>query len=434
MESQTEIVAAAEALRTWVRGQRASWADGDRASASVSALSRPAPAWRPSPPVPASAPVTAPPAAPPPSHPAVATTPALAPVPAPAPVHEPTPAPEPTVAHAATQVVDAPSEWPSTPYAGSGSTVIVAEPTFFARLWVRVAMAAVLLLAVVGGYMGVSRRSALAIGAAAFASTPEGAEVHVDGKPVGRTPVRVELGPGAHAVEFRLASATRTQTIVIARGADLPVSVDWNAKPIGSLQVSSTPSGARVSIDGKLRGQTPLSLDDLPAGPHTVVIDSTEGTVRRKVQIAAGGTETLNESIYPGWLHVSAPIDVTILDGGTPALLDDGNRVLLKPGMHTVRIENRELAFSQTRQVEIEPGGTTKVAVEVPTSTLSVTGSTGAEVFVDGVKAGETPLADFKVALGTHDVMVVGKTGATRHATARVTTRPLQLDISLDRP
>ncbi len=404
MESQADIVAAAETLRTWVRGQRASWTAGD-----VAVMEPRVAIMAPAPQPTLALPVAAPPA------------PVAAPLPAPAPAAEPS-----------TQS-ERPAAWPSPSYPG-GATVIVAEISIVERTWFRAALAALLILSIGGGYMVMSRRAPDAIGAAAFASTPDGSEVFVDGAPVGRTPVRVELTAGTHTVEFTMNAATRSQKIAVEQGGEVPVMVDWRQKAIGSLQVNSTPTGAKVSVDGKLRGQTPLTLSDLPAGSHTVLIDSSEGAVRRRVQVSEGVTETLTESIYPGWLHVSSPIEVTILDAGKPALLDDSNRVLLKPGAHTVRIENRELAFSQTQRVEIEPGGTTRIAIEVPASTLTVTGSTGAEVFVDGVKAGETPLTEFTVTLGTHDVMVVDRSGVTRHASAKVTTKPLQLEISVERP
>jgi hypothetical protein len=212
------------------------------------------------------------------------------------------------------------------------------------------------------------------------------------------------------------------------------VNVDWNPRRVGTLQVSSTPAGSKVTIDGHLRGQTPVTLSDLTVGTHTVHIESSEGSVRRKVDIAEGRTESLAESIYPGWLHVSAPVDVSIVDGTKGMLLDDSNRILLKPGDHTIRIENRLLEFSETKQVTIEPGGTTKVSVEVPMSTLTVTGSTGAEVLIDGTNAGETPLTDFQVKPGAHDIMVIDKSGVTRHASVTVTTKPTQIDIPLGRP
>ncbi len=267
-------------------------------------------------------------------------------------------------------------------------------------------------------------------GTAAFDSVPAGAEVLVDGSIVGTTPVRVDLPSGNHAVEFRLDAATRTQNINVRKGHETAVNIEWNPPRFGGLQVTSNPTGAKVLVDGHERGVTPLTLAGLLVGPHVVQIESTEGSVRRKVDIAEGETEALVESIYPGWLHVSAPIEVTVIDGTRAVQLDDRSRALLKPGAHTLRIENRTFDFTETRQVQIEPGGTTRVAVEPPGSTLTIIGSTGAAVFVDGVKAGETPLANYAVKLGTRDIMVVDSSGTTRHATVIVTTKPVQLDLT----
>ena len=434
MESQGEIVIAAEALRVWVRGQQAAW-DDESDQIPVPSPVRTAPAVVPSIPVP--------PVAPPPQAAVVpeAITPRPVSLPLPAPVSAPPPVPQPVVevptpvvaaapasAVAAAQTSDRPAPAQSIPFAAADFA-----PAASAK-WRVAAVVALVALVVGGGFIWRRGAASPRVGAAAFDSLPAGAQVFVDGKPVGTTPVRVELNPGPHAVEFKLKDATRTQTIQIAKGLELPVNIEWNPRKKGGLQITSTPTPARVSIDGHERGQTPLTLGDLPVGTHTVQIESAAGSVRRKVEVTDGRTETLAESIYPGWLHVSAPIEVTVSDAGKGLQLDDGHRVLLKPGVHAIRIDNRELDFSLTRQVEIEPGGTARVAVEVPTSTLTVTGSTGAEVFVDGAKAGEIPLEEYRVKLGTRDVMVVDQSGVTRHVTVTVTTRPARIDVAATRP
>lgn len=218
------------------------------------------------------------------------------------------------------------------------------------------------------------------------------------------------------------------------RGQTLPVAVDWNAKVYGGLQVSSTPSDAVVLVDGHDRGKTPLTLDDVVVGSHTVVIESSEGTVRRKIEVREGKTEVLAESIYAGWLKVDIPIEITVVDNGRAVQLDDSNRVLLKPGTHALRIENRKLGFAATRQVDIEPGGTATVALDVAPSTLSVTGTAGADVFVDGVRAGTIPLSEFQVKLGRHDLMIVAPGGETRHSAVTVGTAPAQVDVTFTKP
>ena len=44
------------------------------------------------------------------------------------------------------------------------------------------------------------------------------------------------------------------------------------ASSVGSLNLSTEPSGVAVLIDGQLRGETPLSLDSLEAGQHTLTL------------------------------------------------------------------------------------------------------------------------------------------------------------------
>jgi hypothetical protein len=281
-----------------------------------------------------------------------------------------------------------------------------------------------------GGYVAWSRyASAPRLGTAVIESTPSGVAVIVDGTAAGKTPMRLELAAGAHDVELLLRGVSRRQQITIARGAETAVSIDWNAKPTGGLQVSSEPAGARVLIDGRERGVTPLELHDLAAGEHAVRLESAEGSVSRTVRIGAGRTESITESIYPGWIHVSAPFDVTVMEGSRGVQLDSSSRALLEPGAHTLRLQNRSFAFSESRQIVVEPGGTTEVSIASPTSSLTVAGPAGAEVFVDGERVGQIPLASYPVKLGTRDVMVVEPSGATHHRSLMITAAPATLAI-----
>lgn len=406
METQPEIVAAAEAVRTWVQAQRSGWR-----SQGSSAL--------------------------PGSTPAGLVASVAAAIPAPAPFTLPIPTPEPLPEFDVSSGLNV-----AAPVSSSSTIVrdveIAISVPLFARTWVRamagLAAVAFLAVALLVGPSGVKRLMPARTGIAVLGSEPPGAEVTIDGTPAGSTPLKLELAAGRHSVEFKMKEATRRQTIDIERGRETAVAIDWNAKPLGTLRVEARPMPARVLVDGKERGTAPLTLSDLPVGTHTVEIETAEGSVRRKVEIAEGRTESVSEEIFPGWLHVSAPIDITVLDGRRAVQLDDSNRALLKPGVHTIRLQNRALEIAETRQVTIEPGATTDVSIAPPESTLTVTGAIGAEVFVDGTRAGEIPLTDYKVPPGRHDVMVVDRSGATRHSSVTVTARPARLDVTFTSP
>jgi hypothetical protein len=128
-------------------------------------------------------------------------------------------------------------------------------------------------------------------------STPAGARVFVDGREEGRTPVAVrELGRGEHRVRVvRDGYATEERRIMItasrpaqamtvplsparvaqvpAERMPIPATPGTTGRFVGALTVDSRPSSAKVFIDGKLVGSTPLQLAGLDAGEHAVRIE-----------------------------------------------------------------------------------------------------------------------------------------------------------------
>lgn len=204
-------------------------------------------------------------------------------------------------------------------------------------------------------------------------------------------------------------------------------------KATGGLRVSSTPVGARVSVDGKMRGVTPLALEDLNAGRHTIEIKSEAGTVQRTVTVAADQTAEVNESIFSGWLAVYSPFDLVITEGGRGLRLDDRNQIMLPPGHHELRLANRALGYEDVRQVDLTPGEVTTLSLKPPPSTLTVTATEPADVWLDNARVGETPLNALPVELGSHDIVVRRAAGGERRFTVTITVRPFTLDVDFSK-
>jgi len=130
-------------------------------------------------------------------------------------------------------------------------------------------------------------------------STPAGATVFVDGREHGRTPVAIrDLSRGAHRVRLvrdGYAPAERrvvitpsrpAQSIVVPLAAPratasrgtrstipAPSSPATMGRYSGDLVIESKPPGAKVYLDNKLAGTTPLSLPMVPAGSHAVRLE-----------------------------------------------------------------------------------------------------------------------------------------------------------------
>lgn len=151
-------------------------------------------------------------------------------------------------------------------------------------------------------------------------STPAGARVSVDGRERGRTPVVVrDLERGAHRVRVeRDGYATGERRVVITtsrpaqsmtlelRGAaaarrdvqPAPTTPATLGALAGALSIDSRPTGAKVFIDGKLVGSTPLLLSRVEAGEHAVRIEG-DGYRRwsSSVRIVAGERNRVTASL-----------------------------------------------------------------------------------------------------------------------------------------
>jgi hypothetical protein len=299
----------------------------------------------------------------------------------------------------------------------------------------RVGIAAgILAVALMGwSYFGKSA-PAPSTGTAVLESVPNGSQVLVDGKDFGITPVTAALPVGPHTVEFRFRKSTRTVHVAISLGGRVVQRVDWALKPTGRLHVTSEPAGARVLVDGTARGSTPLQLDDLAVGAHTVVLQSAAGSVRRSVNVGADETVEVAETIFAGWLTVLSPFQLEISEGTRAIRLDDRNQIMLKPGPHELRLENRALAFQEIRKVDIRPGETAVLSIVPPHSALTVTSTVPAEIWLDGVHIEHTPLVGFALELGTRELVVKSANGDERRFTLTVTAKPVVISADFSKP
>jgi hypothetical protein len=198
----------------------------------------------------------------------------------------------------------------------------------------------------------------------------------------------------------------------------------------GSLRVTSTPSGARVLVDGKPRGVTPLNLTDLSTGRHEVTLQSDAGSVQRTVTVTTTAATVVDEAIFSGFVTVYAPFDVTVSEKGRVLRADDRHQIMLPPGAHELRVFNRALAYDVVRRVEVKPGGATNLQLTPDPSALTVTAAETAEVWVDGSRIGDTPLNAAPIPLGIHDIVVKRAGGGERRFTVTVGTKPVTLNVA----
>ena len=251
----------------------------------------------------------------------------------------------------------------------------------------------------------------------------------------GTTPVTIEVasqGAPGHTVSISLSGYETWSTSVSgnpASGQTIPVTAYLTAiQSYGSISVTSDPSGATAVLDGGPSQTTPCTFTGVSPGSHT--INASKGgytSVSRTVTVSGGSTAqvsvTLNK-VAPdtGTIYVvSTPQGANayvdgVYYGITPALASG-----LAPGNHQVRISLS--GFQEwVGTVYVTSGSTVTVTqtlrIGTPTPTQSPTqpsgtGSaavsstpSGAQVFMDNMYQGITPLTISPVQPGTHSFLI----------------------------
>jgi len=139
-------------------------------------------------------------------------------------------------------------------------------------------------------------------------SSPAGATVYLDGTVAGQTAsngvLKIDnVRSGNHNIRVEMAGYQPYSTTVNVQVSTV-TDVTANLLPVqaftGALSVSSTPAGASVFIDNALRGLTPITLTDITAGSHQVLL-KLDGYQDYSVtqQVNAGATNTIATILNP---------------------------------------------------------------------------------------------------------------------------------------
>lgn len=172
-------------------------------------------------------------------------------------------------------------------------------------------------------------------------SDPSGAEVFIDGRRTGVTPVTVaDLGEGPHAVEVRAPVGAAAREVTITAGAT------------SNLYLALSTPGPGMG----------------------------------------------------GWIVPPRGPAVEIFEGDRLVGTSAQSRIMLPAGRHALTLVSEPLGFRHDQTVTITPASTVALRVDWPTAPLNVNALPWAEVKIDGNGVGQTPLGALALPIGTHQV------------------------------
>lgn len=249
-----------------------------------------------------------------------------------------------------------------------------------------------------------------------LATRPEtGAEVLVDGEPVGRTPLVAEIRPGRHRVEFRAERYLPEQREIDVEGGGTRQALTVELTPSWApVSLATTPAGATVLVDGEPAGTTPATLE-LEAG-------------RREIEVRLAG--------YNAWRTELDVVANRPVELPSVALVQADGRVELAstPSEASVSVDG-EYRGRTPLTLSLRPGRThritlTKPGYEPATRELTVEADSGRRIAVElAAQYGEVEVASEPPQA---EIWVDGSRAGTTPATLRLTALPHEIEVRLD--
>jgi len=247
-------------------------------------------------------------------------------------------------------------------------------------------------------------------------SDPPGATVWINEQQRGTTPLEIpQINAGAYTVKlFQSLYYEERETFEIKPGTEFVKT--YTLRPqFGSVELTSNPPGAEVTVQGVLWGKTPLTRDRVPSGEHIIkLILSNYFDLEQSVRVEDGLALKRDFLLQPsvGWLTVTSdPPGAVVINTETGAVLGKTpiNDIALDRGTYQLSLEKEQFEKYET-VAGLTYGGRQSVSATLVRSVGHLQVSTtpqGAKIFLNGTTYGETPVILRDLPTGDYEVKLV---------------------------
>jgi len=255
-------------------------------------------------------------------------------------------------------------------------------------------------------------------------SSPSGAAIYANGVFYGYAPLTIpDLDPGTYSMKATLTGySSNSQTLVVYAGRTTSYYPTLQQSPspraTGTVYLRSSPTGASAYVDGEYRGHTPITVS-LYTGNHDVIIRlSGYSDWTSTVYVSADSTQTLSPSLSPatsGMLTLgSAPAGAQVyLDSNLMGMTSSGGSYVMSTvtsGNHILKLTAQGYNdWIETVYIKANTNNYVQVSMTPSGSPVAATGSvqivsspSGAEVLVDNVFRGYSPVTLSQISAGQH--------------------------------
>jgi hypothetical protein len=139
-----------------------------------------------------------------------------------------------------------------------------------------------------------------------------------------------------------------------------------------------------------------------------VVTAKTEPAAAQSAAAAAAAAATDNG---PGFVTAFSRIPMEVYADGTRIGTTEDGQLLLKSGTHRLEFVSQRFRYRSSTTLTIRAGHVHPYTVALPSASVHVTTTPGAEVWIEGERAGMAPLAAVQVPIGTREIVVKDPNG-----------------------
>lgn len=232
-------------------------------------------------------------------------------------------------------------------------------------------------------------------------------DIYIDEQYKGKGKWSGRIFDGAHFVEVKKDKhRTISKNLNLVLGKDVNIEIEAPEPITGMLDISSVPVKADIYINGKHYGTTPRIISDLLIGDYTMKLEKQGcASITKIITIEENTTLAIKEELANGKevvIKTDTSGDKVYIDenyvGTTPLTTN------LSYGKHEIKATRENQAATKTVEVKMTPEKDEFLLVFGELIRIT-SDDKGDEVYVDGMKVGETPV-DVDFSIGKHEVEV----------------------------
>ena len=228
-------------------------------------------------------------------------------------------------------------------------------------------------------------------------TTPQGAEVYINGSKIGETPLEKPLSIDTYNLKIKKKGYEILEKSILIKSEETITLEETLNSLHGILNIKTQPSGAKIFIDGEDTGLTTPAKKELLEGNYKVTL---EKELFEKIDFNIGITKNETLNLDKKLISVAGTVKIITTEGATIKIDNKFAGISsieeqLLPAMYFIVIEKAGY-FPIKKMITLHKGKTTTLDLPLRKKEgilILTTKPSGANVYVDGDKIGKTPMS-----------------------------------------